>query len=142
MRPGSWLVVAACIAFNGTRAFAQAPLPPVRPPEPPPPQPQPLDSPEQAKLERLAELMGSLSFLRDLCPPGDGAVWRGKMQDLLAEEAGMPQARERLAGAFNHGFVSYRFTYRQCTTSAELVIERAMGEGSKLARELSTRFSD
>lgn len=96
--------------------------------------------PDQVKLERLAEVMGVLTFLRDLCEPGDGAVWRGKMEDLLASEGTTPTRRDRLAGAFNRGFSGYRASYRQCTPAAELAIGRALGEGAALARDLSTRF--
>jgi uncharacterized protein (TIGR02301 family) len=138
-------ILAACIlALFAGSAPAQTPVPPERPPDtdqtPPSNNGQPDTPPYQAKVERLAELVGTLTYLRDLCVPGDGAVWRGKMQDLLTAEGSTPARRERLAGAFNRGFDSYRLTYRKCTPTAETIILRALAEGSKIAREVSTRF--
>ncbi len=84
--------------------------------------------------------MGILSYLRELCTPGDGALWHGKMMELLAAEGTTPDRRDRLAGAFNRGFDGYRLIHRQCTPAGELVIGRALAEGSRLAHELSARF--
>ena len=96
--------------------------------------------PYEPQLERLAELMGTLAYLRDLCGKGDGAEWRSKMAALLDAEARTEARRQRLAGAFNHGFRGYEATYKSCTPSADLVIHRFVEEGDRLARDLSTRF--
>lgn len=112
-------------------------------PLPPQPAPQLRDvAPPayQARLDRLAELMGTLSYLRDLCGDGDGAQWRDRMQTLLAAEGTSPDRRDRLAGSFNRGFADYRLTYRSCTPAAGLVIARALTEGAKLAAAVSTQF--
>lgn len=134
-------LAAAAPALSG---WAQAPVPPERPRDAGAPaasrQDRPESQPDQIKLERLAQLIGTLAFLRDLCPPGDGDVWRGKMQDLLAAEGVTPTRRDRLAGAFNRGFDGYRVAYKRCTPAAGLVIERALAEGSDLAHDLSARF--
>ena len=139
LRRAGWAVLALLLV---TPALSQPVLPPERPPELslPPPAPAPTTPPYEAKLERLAELMGALTYLRDLCGVGDGATWRGKMTDLLASEGATPERRDRLAGAFNRGFNGYRTTYRRCTPAAEMVIDRSLSEGSKLASELSARF--
>ena len=125
-------------------ALAQTPVPPKRPLETDPTAPSPakqLDTPPyQAKIERLAELMGTLTYLRDLCVPGDGAVWRGKMEDLLSAEGSTPARRDRLAGAFNRGFDGYRLSHRKCSPTAETIIDRALAEGSRIAHEVSSRF--
>ena len=90
---------------------AETPVPPERPVdtkpagETPPP-------PYQPKLERLAELIGTLSFMRDLCGVGDGALWHAKMIDLLAAEGTTADRRDRLAGAFNKGLEGYHISYR------------------------------
>ena len=126
------------------RADAQpapaVPLPPVSPfsaPAPPPEQAAPAYEPQ---LERLAELMGILAYLRDLCGKRDGATWRGRMEGLIDSEGVTEDRRDRLAGAYNRGFQGYAATYRRCTPAAEVVIARALDEGSRLARELSARF--
>ena len=135
------LAVAAGLVMAVSGALAQPATPPVRPPDLTPAEPtQAPPPPYQAKLERLAELMGTLAFLRDLCGAPDAAAWRGKMNDLLASEGTSTERRDRLAGAFNRGFDGYRLTYRRCTPAASVVIERALAEGSNIASELSSRF--
>ena len=138
------LVAVAAILLDASTVFAAPPVPPNRPRDASPPAPlsteRPEAPPDQLKLERLAQLLGTLAFLRNLCPPRDGDVWRGKMEDLLDAEGAVLTRRERLAGAFNRGFDSYRVAYRQCTPAAGLVIERALGEGSELAHDLFVRF--
>ena len=122
-------------------AAAQVPLPPLKPTAPPAAAVPASDLPPyETKLERLSELLGTLSFLRDLCGSGDGERWRGKMAELMAAEGASGLQRDRLAGAFNMGLHDYQVTYRQCTPAASVVIERAMMEGAVLTRELSTRF--
>ncbi len=128
-------------------AWGQAELP-VSPPLPPiqgePSTAAPDDGdtlpPYEPQLERLAELMGTLAYMSDLCGRKDGDGWRGRMNALLDAEAHTPRRRERLAGAYNHGFKGYEATYRRCTPSAKLVIGRSLAEGDRLARELATRF--
>ena len=129
----------ATILASFLLAAAQVPSPPQKPDDRPAPS-QPVLPPYQAKVERLAELMGTLSFMRELCGAADGVLWRDKMAELLAAEGTTETRRDRLAGAFNRGLQEYRITYRRCTASANLVIERSLNEGSKLARDLSVQF--
>jgi uncharacterized protein (TIGR02301 family) len=93
------------------------------------------------KLLRLAEILGSLSFLRDLCGDDDGATWRREMRSLLAAEDPGPQRRQKLVARFNHGFETYNAVYRSCTPSAELAISRYLSEGQLLASDVRTRYS-
>jgi uncharacterized protein (TIGR02301 family) len=90
-------------------------------------------------MQRLGEIMGALHYLRPLCGAGDGPVWRDKMNELMQAEAGPQDARERLAGAFNSGYQGFQLTYRTCTPSARTVVRRYLEEGSKLARDITTR---
>lgn len=109
-------------------------------PEPPPEQPPPYE-PQTLK---LAELLGSLAFLTELCGPPDGLndkdIWRKKAQEFMSVEPMSQARRERFAGAYNRGFQSYRLVYRKCTDNARLSIERLMDDGAKLTREIASRF--
>ena len=96
--------------------------------------------PYEAEVERLAGLVGTLSFMRDLCGAGDGAQWRAKMEELLASEGSTPARRDRLAGAFNDGLRSYAATYRQCTPAARVVIDRALDGAARLTQDLASRY--
>lgn len=103
-------------------------------PEPPPPL-------YEDKLLRLAEILGSLSFLRDLCGEEDGAAWREEMSTLLAAENPGPQRRQRLVARFNHGFETFNAVYRSCTPSAKRAIIRYLSEGRSLAGDVRNRYS-
>lgn len=100
--------------------------------EPPPP-------PYDAQVLRLAEILGALSYLDDLCG-GSGTDWRVKMQALIDAEAKTPLHRERIAGRFNRGFQGYRQSYRACTKNARAVIIRFLAEGSRLSHEVVDRY--
>jgi uncharacterized protein (TIGR02301 family) len=108
------------------------------PPAPPPPEDAP--APYEPQMLRLAETLGALSFLRDLCGAGDGAQWRQRMQALLDSEGQNEGRRARLAGAFNRGFQDYAAVYRVCTPNAELALSRRLAEGRKLTRDLAARW--
>jgi uncharacterized protein (TIGR02301 family) len=93
------------------------------------------------KLLRLSEILGSLSFLRDLCGEPDGAAWRNEMSALLEAEKPAPQRRARLIARFNHGFETFNAVYRTCTPSAELSISRYLSEGAALASDVRGRYN-
>ena len=121
---------------------ADPPLPPTQGVPPPgAPAPDAADQPPyQADLERLAERLGTLALLRDLCRDGDAAAWRNKMTALLDAEAKSGPRRDRLVAAVNRGFRGYAASYHACTPSARLVIARSLADSERLTRELATRF--
>jgi uncharacterized protein (TIGR02301 family) len=95
----------------------------------------------ESRLLRLAEILGSLHFLRNLC--GDsGSQWRDQMEALLAAEEPEPGRRARLVARFNHGYRSFDATYSTCTESAIVAIERYMKEGERLSRDIVLRFGN
>ena len=93
------------------------------------------------KLLRLSEILGALSFLRDLCGQSDGPTWRDEMSALLTAEKPAPQRRARLIARFNHGFETFNAVYRSCTPSAELSIARYLSEGAALASDVRGRYN-
>jgi uncharacterized protein (TIGR02301 family) len=95
----------------------------------------------EEKLLRLAEILGSLSLLRDLCGSDDGAAWRDEMSSLLTAEDPPPERRARLVASFNHGFETLNAVYRVCTPSARLAISRYLDEGQQLASDVRGRYS-
>jgi uncharacterized protein (TIGR02301 family) len=102
-------------------------------PEPPPP-------PYEPQLLRLSEIMGALTYLRDLCGDRDADSYRAKMTALLTVEATSDARKERLAGAFNHGFQGYALTYRTCTPAAHVVIARFLDEATRVSKDLANRY--
>lgn len=101
---------------------------------------EPPPAPYETELLRLAEIVGSLSFLRSLCSMPDAAEWPQKMQALLEAEGTTPGRRERLAGAYNKGYRAFSLTYRSCTPSANDATVRYVQEGDQLSRTLTNRY--
>ena len=100
-----------------------------------------IDAPYEAGLMRIAEVMGSLHFLRNLC--GDkGSKWRQTMERLLAAENPNPERRARFIASFNRGYRSFESTYTKCTASATEAIGRYTVEGENLARDLAARYGN
>lgn len=100
-----------------------------------------VDAPYEAGLMRIAEVMGSLHFLRNLC--GDkGNQWRNTMERLLAAENPDPERRARFIASFNRGYRSFEGTYTKCTASATEAIGRYTSEGENLARDLAARYGN
>jgi uncharacterized protein (TIGR02301 family) len=93
-------------------------------------------------LARLSEILGSLHYLRGICGANEGAKWRAEMQALLDAEAPSGQRRAQFIAHFNRGYRAYLQTYRTCTPAADLVIRRYLEEGSKIAREVTARYSN
>lgn len=140
MRRAIRLGVAATIVLLAAPLAAQQPRRPAQPQPPAAPQPE-TPAPYEPQLLRLAEIIGALAWLRDLCGQKDGDAWRERMAGLVATEGTTAQRRERLAGAYNRGFRSYAQTHRRCSESASLTMQRFVAEGAKLTRELANRFS-
>jgi uncharacterized protein (TIGR02301 family) len=105
---------------------------------PPPERPVPYDR----DLSRLAEVLGALHYLRPLCGEQDRERWRKEMQDLLDTEQPSQPRKDKLVASFNHGYQSYELTYRNCTPSANLAIDRSLDEGAKLARDIATKYGN
>jgi uncharacterized protein (TIGR02301 family) len=139
MRRPPWIwALAALLALAPQTALAQsAPRPqpqnqaPAQEPPPPPYEPQ---------LLRLSEILGALSWLREICGDKDGEQWRSSMRALMEAEASTEARRQRLAGAYNRGFRNYETLHRACTPNAQIIIERFLDEGGKLANEVTNRF--
>ena len=93
-------------------------------------------------LERLAEILGSLHYLRGVCGTNEGNKWRNEMQALIDAETPSGQRRSQMIAHFNRGYRTYQQSYRTCTPAADLAIRRYLEEGSKIAREVTARYSN
>ena len=60
-------------------------------------------APYDDKLLRLAEVLGSIHYLRSLCEAGEGNKWRETMASLLVAEKPGPKRKNRLIAGFNRG---------------------------------------
>ena len=99
------------------------------------------EGPYESGLLRLAEILGSLHFLRNLC--GDeGDKWRGEMEKLLASENPDAERRAQFIANFNRGYRSLQANYTTCTASATEAISRYIKEGEQLSKEIAVRFGN
>ncbi|WID98904.1 TIGR02301 family protein [Bosea vestrisii] len=133
----------AVLAASPETLLAQArrPAPPQqRPAEPPPAEPEAPPPPYEPQLLKLAEIIGSLAYLRTLCETREAQDWRERMAALLESEGRSPQRRERLAGAYNRGYRAYSATHRTCSDGSQEASARLAQEGEKLAKALASRF--
>ena len=100
-------------------------------------------APYDANLQRLAEILGALHYLRGICGANEGQKWRNQMQALVdAEVPNNGDRRTRMVVSFNRGFRIFQQSYRACTPAADLVIRRYLDEGSKIAREVTARYAN
>jgi uncharacterized protein (TIGR02301 family) len=99
-------------------------------------------APFDGNLQRLAEIMGALHYLRGLCGANDGQKWRNEVQALIDAEAPTGDRRIRMIASFNRGYRGFQQTYRTCTPAADLVIRRYLDEGSRIAREVTARYGN
>jgi uncharacterized protein (TIGR02301 family) len=99
-------------------------------------------APFDGSLQRLAEILGALHYLRNICGANEGLKWRNEMQSLVDAETPGGDRRARMIASFNRGYRGYQQTYRSCTPAADLVIRRYLEEGSKIAREMTARYAN
>jgi uncharacterized protein (TIGR02301 family) len=92
--------------------------------------------PYDDKLSRLAEILGAVHYLRELCGQNDGQLWRDQMREILAADGGSALRKAMLTRSFNNGYRSFGRTYQACTPSAQTAIARFLEEGSQLADTL------
>ncbi len=99
-------------------------------------------APFDGDLQRLAEILGALHYLRAICGTNEGPKWRNEMQALIDAETPSGERRARMIAAFNRGYRGFQQSYRTCTPAADLVIRRYLDEGSKIAREVTARYAN
>ena len=99
-------------------------------------------APFDGDLQRLAEILGALHYLRGVCGSNEGAKWRNQMQALIDAETPSGDRRARMIAGFNRGYNGFQQTYRSCTPAAAVAIRRYIEEGSKISRDLTARYAN
>ena len=99
-------------------------------------------APFDADLQRLAEILGTMHYLRGICGSNEGGKWRNEMQALVDAETPSGERRARMIAAFNRGYNGFQQTYRTCTPAAGIAIRRYIEEGSRISRDLTARYAN
>jgi uncharacterized protein (TIGR02301 family) len=158
------IILAGCLCLAAIPAHAQGFFWEQQRPQPRAPQPQPKPAAPQAQpqpaaqpqpspqntpappydrdLQRLAEILGSLHFLRGICGSNEGQKWRDEAQTLIDTEAPAGERRDQMIASFNRGYRSFQQSYRTCTPAADFAIRRYLAEGAKIAREITARYAN
>ncbi len=152
------LLLTLCLAGGPASAQFQFPFGPgpqpqapprPRPQAPPRRQPQPeappqelVSTPYDHDLQRLAEILGALHFLRGICGADEGQKWRNEAQALINAEAPTGKRHDQMVQSFNRGYRGFQQSYRTCTPAANVAIRRYLQEGAKIAREITARYAN
>jgi uncharacterized protein (TIGR02301 family) len=99
-------------------------------------------APFDGDLQRLAEILGTLHYLRGICGSNEGGKWRNEMQALIDAETPSGERRARMIAGFNRGYNGFQQSYRTCTPAASVAIRRYIEEGSKISRDLTARYAN
>ena len=99
-------------------------------------------APFDGDLQRLAEILGALHYLRALCGSNEGQKWREQMEALVEAEAPSGERRQKMVASFNRGYRGFQQTYRSCTPAADIAIRRYLDEGSRIARDITARYAN
>jgi uncharacterized protein (TIGR02301 family) len=99
-------------------------------------------APFDGDLQRLAEILGALHYLRGICGTNEGLKWRNEMQALIDAETPSGDRRTRMIAGFNRGYNGFQQTYRTCTPAATVAIRRYVEEGAKISRDLTARYAN
>ncbi len=89
--------------------------------------------PYDDRLLRLAEILGAVHFLRELCGANEGQYWRERMEELMRAEGSSALRQARLTRGFNQGYRNYARTYSSCTPTAQTAISRFLAEGAQIS---------
>lgn len=145
---GKILALTALIAWLPGIAAAQG-VNEVAPAAPPPAEIQPAQPPAielppayEEQMLRLAEILGSLHYLRELCGAEEGQTWRQEMEKMLQAEQPAEARSQKLIARFNRGYRSFREIYRECTPSAAEAANRYLRQGVRIASEIPSRYGN
>lgn len=99
-------------------------------------------TPYDPDLQRLAEILGALHFLRGICGYSEGQKWREEAQALIDAEAPSGKRHDDMVESFNRGYLGFQQSYRSCTPAAKVVIRRYLEQGAQIARDITARYAD
>ncbi len=88
-------------------------------------------------LIRLAEILGSVHHLREVCGANEGPLWRNKMIDMLNAANVDAERRQLLISRFNDAYYGTRDAYPACSSDAAARANSLFDEAHRLAAALS-----
>ncbi len=92
------------------------------------------------QMMRLAEVLGALHYLRELCGAKEEQLWRDEMKNLIEMEEPTVERRAILIARFNRGFRGFQEIHRKCSNAAIEANDRYLRQGIRLANEIPNRY--
>ena len=135
----AWIVALAVAVAQPGHLLAQETAP-AEPVQPVAPVIEPV-APYDGDFRRLATILGSLHYLRNLCGEQSNRL-RDEMDTLLAADQAEGERRAQLIAAFNRGYRSFASVHSSCTDVSVAAISRYQAEGKALAESLVIRFKN
>ncbi len=129
-------VLVALLLFGMDSVYAQNTQAPQSSPSQPAISGDPEGKPYDQQLYQLAELLGAVHYLRELCGAEEGQTWRNQMRELVSAEGTSALRRAQLVDGFNKGYRGYARTYRTCTKPALVAIDRFLDQGASLTQNM------
>jgi uncharacterized protein (TIGR02301 family) len=99
-------------------------------------------APFDGDMQRLAEILGALHYLRNICGAKEGQKWREQMEALVDAETPNGERRQKMVASFNRGYRGFQQTYRTCTPAADIAIRRYLDEGARISRDITARYAN
>jgi uncharacterized protein (TIGR02301 family) len=100
-------------------------------------------TPYDKQINRLSEILGTVTYLRNLCAEQPEPQWRAAMEKLLTFDAGSEPARkEQLTAAYNRGYRAFGALHTLCTDAARTTEREYRAEGATLIKEMTNRFGN
>src|SRR3974377_1261778 len=99
-------------------------------------------APFDGDLQRLAEILGTLHYLRGICGSNEGGKWRNEMQALIDAETPTGAPRARMIAGFNASINGHHTPPAPCPPPPIVAIRRYIEEGSKISRDLTARYAN
>ncbi|ACM36045.1 conserved hypothetical protein [Allorhizobium ampelinum S4] len=100
-------------------------------------------TPYDGQLNRLSEILGTVTYLRNLCAGQPEQQWRAVAEKLIALDAGTePVRKQMLTAAYNRGYRAFAAVHPSCTSAARVAESQYRAEGATLVREMTARFGN
>ena len=96
----------------------------------------------QQQLIDMAELLGQIHHLHQICQPYDyfPERYRNRMKELVTLEEPVLTTRNDMVAAFNDGFQSTKARFDYCGPEAETEMRSLGADGTELTRQLAGPF--
>ena len=86
---------------------------------------------------RLAEILGAMHHLQQLCKAHDDQTWRKQMIVLMKAEGARGVKHTRLVSSFNQGYRTAQEGHTSCSKPANTKIKTYTDEGARLTNWLA-----